>query len=113
MGALGNRHWRQKTSDGVIQTETVFQPHENRLYVNTTQPNKNQILKNNHDLKKQSRDHTKIKRGLRIPEEDFGVICNRYPLFIRGTPEEQQAAMGEIMRRHPEYVIVDYTQRCF
>lgn len=113
MAGLGNRHWREKRSDGVIQTETVFQPHESKLYVNTTQPNKAAILKKNHALKRQSGDHTKIKRGLRIPEEDFGAICARYPKFIKGTREEQQAAMGEIMRLHPEYVIVDYTKRYF
>ena len=113
MAGLGNRKWKHKTSDGVIQTETVFQPHENKLYVETTQPNKTAILRNNQRLANQSRDHREIRRGLRIPEEDFPIVCERYPDLIKGTREEQQAAMGKIMEMHPEYVVVQYQRKYF
>lgn len=113
MGDLGKRHWRQKQSDGVIATETVFQPHENKLYVNTTQPNRHAILKNNERLSRQSGDHRDLARGLRIPEEDFPMVCQRFPNLISGTREEQQAAMTQVMAAHPEFVVIKHRKRFF
>lgn len=113
MAGLGNSGWKIKQTDGVIQTDTVYQPSEKRMYVHTHQPNRDAILRHNQRLASISRDHKDLKRGLRIPEEDFPMICERYPGLIRGTPEERQNALTKVMAAHPEYVIIHHTKRLF
>ena len=110
---LSNNSWKETTWDGCIQTTTAFQAHENKLYVETKQPGRNAVLEDNKRLRSLSRDHTTLRRGLSIPEEDFGTVCERYPLLLKGTPDEKKQAMSQIMAAWPEYVIIEHTPKYF
>lgn len=108
---LSRNSWKESSSDGVIQTDVAFQAHEDKLYVQTHQPNKRAILENNRKLESISDRHTKLARGVRIPEEDFGPLCSRYPELLTGTPEEKQQALTRIMQAYPEYVVIRHTNK--
>lgn len=110
---LGNRHWRESHGDGVIRTELAFQPHEDKLYIETSQPNKRAILENNRKLAQLSGDHKDLARGLRIPEEDWPTVIIRWPNLVRGTQDERREALTQVMAAHPEWVIIRHTRRSF
>jgi hypothetical protein len=110
---LSRNSWRESTTDGVIQTDFAFQASEDKLYVHTHQPNKVEILRQNARDAKYSADHRDLRRGVRIPEEDFGYVCRRWPGLVRGTLEERQKALSELMRAHPEWIRIKYTKKIF
>ena len=108
---LGNRHWRESHGDGVIKTEMAYQPSEGKLYVETTQPNKRAILENNRRLASLSDRHTTQRRAIRIPEEDFPMVVKKWPTIVKGTNEERQQALTQIMAAHPEWAIIKFVPK--
>jgi hypothetical protein len=108
---LSRNSWKETTSDGLIKTTMAFQAHEDKLYIQTEQENRDEILEHNKRLRAYSKDHTRFRRGLDIPEEDFGMVIGRFPDLVKGTPDEKRKAMSEVMATWPEYVVIEYNPK--
>ena len=79
----------------------------------THQPNKRQILEQAQRMRSVSNLHTQLKRGVRIPEDDFPAVVTRWPNIVRGTNEERQQALTAIMQAHPEWITIEHRRKFY
>ncbi len=78
--------------EGGIKFEAIPVPHESRLYIRKSQPDRDRILEHN----KQIRENAiagQCEFGqpeLRIPQLDYDNLCKKYPVLVIGTAEDKR-----------------------
>ena len=78
-----------------------FCPHEDRLYMQRTQPDRQLILHRNAELQKNPGVITDISFGryhLSIPLEDYEVLKRKYPILVNGSNDERTAFYKKFIR---------------
>jgi len=89
-----NPDFKTIDSNGVTVSEYKEVAHEGRIYRNLTQPNRNQILENNQELRKNPgviRDLSFARLALRIPLVDMEILKRKYKILRDGSNAEQLA----------------------
>ena len=95
-------NWRDATfyEDG-WKLEYKYQPHEDRLYVKRSQPDRDLILHRNAELQKNPGVITDFSFGryhLSIPLEDYEVLKKKYPILVNGSNAERTAFYKRFIR---------------
>lgn len=95
-------------NDGVIQTRSVYQPHENRLYVEHTQLNEGAILAANAEKKKlDHRPGEWAQQIACIPEITYNKWLRQYPELRSPAKQDRMTKLMQLIQLHPEVMVVD------
>lgn len=94
--------------DGLFQTKSVFQPHENRLYVEKTQLNEKLILAEN--AARQKMEQRKMEWGRQvasIPHILYDKWCRENPELRSKDKEIRSKKLLELIRANPQVQVVE------
>jgi len=94
--------------DGLFKTRSIFQPHENKLYVEKTQLNENLILRSN--AEKQKMEQRKMEWGRQvasIPHILYDKWCREHPEMRSSDKQIRSAKLLQLIRENPQVQVVE------
>jgi hypothetical protein len=95
--------------DGLFRTKSVFQPHENKLYVEKTQINEDAILRANAEKRKlEHRPGQWAQQLASIPEIMYNKWLRENPELRSPVKADRQAKLLQLIQAHPEVMVVDH-----
>ena len=95
-------------NDGLFQTKSVYQPHENLLYVEKSQINEKTILAAN--AEKQKMEQRKMDWGRQvasIPHILYDKWCRENPELRSKDKEVRGKKLLELIRANPQVMVVE------
>ena len=98
----------QTLTDGVIQTQLKYQPHEGILYAQKTQVNEDIILSSN--VEKQKQEQRKMEWGRQvasIPELVYSGWLKQYPELRGNDRQAKDRTLLRLIRENPQYMVVE------
>lgn len=94
--------------DGLFQTKSVYQPHENKLYVEKTQLNEGLILRAN--AEKQKMEQRRMEWGRQvasIPHILYDKWCREHPEMRSPDKEIRSRKLLQLIRENPQVQVVE------
>lgn len=94
--------------DGLFRTKSVFQPHENKLYVEKTQLNEGLILAAN--AEKQKMEQRKMEWGRQvasIPHILYEKWCRENPEMRSKDKQIRSRKLLQLIRENPQVQVVE------
>jgi hypothetical protein len=86
------------TYDGVFRSRLVYQPHENRVYRELTQPGEDKILAENAELRKTPpRDMEHGRWVGQIPLNHWEMLCRKYPDLLSPDSKTVERAIFKVL----------------
>lgn len=97
-----------KIEEDEFSNRYVYQPHENRLYREMTQPDEALIYKRNAEFKKiQQRKLDWGRYVASIPNVVLEKWSREYPEMRSKDPDVYGRKLAQLMKEHPEVLVVD------
>ena len=97
---------------GIVQT-TVFQKHEEKLYVhrNSEEHEKEIYSKNARARAYGQTGKGSVRLHLQMSEQDYTELCLKYPVLHHGNSRQRRKAWLQIAKKRPELVAMPFEKR--
>ena len=101
--------------EGTRRLQTVFQPHENRMYVQQDSHQYEGLLAG---LNARMRAMGQTGKGnvrlhLQMSEQEYNQLLAKYPILATGTTEQRRRAWERVAKKRPELVAMEFQPRVF
>lgn len=99
--------------EGTRRLKTVFQPSENKVYV---QQDSEQIERDIYSRNKRARQADQTGKGpvrmhLQMSEQDYVQLCQQYPELHHGSTSVRRKLWQKIAKERPELVAMEFKPR--
>ncbi len=97
--------------DGTRRIQSVFQPHENRMYVRQDSEEFEKTLTAQNAKLRQVEHSGLVRLHLQMSEQDYAELLAKYPLLLHGNTRQRRALWEKIAKERPDLVAAEFKPR--